>query len=77
MEDPTWFWGGIEQWKPPQRHLPAKRYKERHFQNFRKNWSNSERYVVDVGLLGDCMFSPHGKQLTGENSESIKTERRG
>ena len=25
MEDPTWFWGGIEQWKPPQRHLTKTR----------------------------------------------------
>ena len=25
MEDPTWFWGGIEPWRPPQRHLTAKR----------------------------------------------------
>ena len=27
MEDPTWFWGGIEQWKPPQRHLTKTRLK--------------------------------------------------
>lgn len=26
MEDPTWFWGGVEPWKPPQRHISNKRH---------------------------------------------------
>ena len=26
MEDPFWFWGGVEPWKPPPRHVSAKRW---------------------------------------------------
>merc|ERR1712037_822651 len=25
MEDPTWFWGGVQPWKPPPRHISSKR----------------------------------------------------
>ena len=27
MEDPTWFWGGVQPWKPPPRHISSKRFK--------------------------------------------------
>merc|ERR1712210_31413 len=25
MEDPTWFWGGVQPWKPTPRHISSKR----------------------------------------------------
>jgi hypothetical protein len=26
MEDPTWFWGGVQPWKPTPRHISSKRF---------------------------------------------------
>ena len=74
MEDPTWFWGGIEQWKPPQRHLSAKRWVTIH-----KNIIRDSSGTINVGvdLLGGNSFSPHGRQPIGESSESIRRGRKG
>ena len=59
MEDPTWFWGGIEPWKPPQRHVSNKRLvKEIIFYDF-----NMIDNFPDTVHLGGFMLSPLGRPL--------------
>ena len=50
MEDPTWFWGGVQPWKPPPRHISSKRFD-----------SNVSWWLKDVrcGLLGHKYVQPN------------------
>ena len=53
MEDPTWFWGGVEPWKPPPRHISSKRWgrlSELHYEsNAKVRSSGSQVCAANVG----------------------------
>ena len=53
MEAPTWFWGGVEPWKPPPRHISSKRWgrlSEHHYEsNAKVRSSGSQVCAANMG----------------------------
>ena len=62
MDDPTWFWGGVEPWKPRPRQVSGKRW----FFSF----TVKKHIFLGVGLLVTSLWSLPGKLHTGTTTET-------